>query len=311
MSSDMYKGFRLAVVGGCQVVGVRRWAERLLPGVTVDAWHVNAAPSFAPEVVEPQITGHDLVICQLKEGSGGGNLEFSRLAASHRNVVFLPLFVFPGFHPDLISLSTATSPPQLVQGPMSVLQSAIIAAAYHLQIPPDRVPRLFNAFVFEALGYFSVFPQARAALQKINAEDGYDLGPAVDEWLRDGVFMYTDNHPHIRVLGTLTRMALQKAGIAIADPGNSDAPPDDLANSVQWPVYPAIARRIGVPGTQSFVRTIDTFPAGEPREMALDAFVRESYRVIAAAGPLDRDGRVERTADVLKSVLGARGMSAA
>ncbi len=43
------------------------------------------------------------------------------------------------------------------------------------------------------------------------AIDGYGLADAFDGWMRDGCFMYSGNHPHIRVLGTFARLILAKA----------------------------------------------------------------------------------------------------
>ncbi len=319
MGPDAYKGFRLAVVGGCQAPGIGRWARFLLPGAQVDAWHVSASQGWAPDVVAPQITDHDLVICQLPDGSGGGALEVTRLREVRENVVFLPLLVFTGFHPDMLTVRAEGEPPRFAIGPFSGYQSALVASAFCLGIPIERVPRLFNALVFDALGYFQAFVQAREALVRLGAEHGYDLAGACEEWLHEGVFMYSDNHPMIRVLGTLARQALVKAGLELAGLefaglefaglGEAPPPPDDLAVSHQLPCYPALARRIGVAGSLMFMRSSYGLPPGHSREMTLEEFVAMSYDVFAAARPR-LEGRVEWTAEALRSLLGPRGVAA-
>jgi hypothetical protein len=275
-------GYRIAIVGSCQVSGLRRWTELMLPGVHVEAWHINVGPGSTPEVIAPRLPEFDLVIGQVADGSGGGVLEISRLRTLHGKVVYLPVLVFTGFHPDIFHCPLSEPWGGMLQGPLYALQSAIVVAAFRLGLPPERAVRLFNAAVFEHLGYFAAFEQARWALLKIFAESGYDLGGALGGWMRGGAFMYTENHPHLRVLRTLASLVLAKAGLDPAEVAESDAPPDDLAASLQWPVYPALARRIGVPGSLAFTRGSHDASDGESREMTLDAFVHETYRAMTA-----------------------------
>ncbi len=303
-----YQGFRVAVVGSCQVVGLRQWTERFLPGAMVQAWHVGSSPAASPELVAPQLDGADLVITQMPP-DGESPLDPGALKARHANVVYLPMLVFPGFHPDITFAVSATQP---LRGPLDTLQSEIVLAAFHLGLPPENVSRLFNALVFHALGYFDAFSGARAALVKIFAEQGFDLDAAIDEWLRDGAFMYSDNHPRLRVLRTLARMALTKAGLAPAEPPAADDPPDTLANSIHWPIYPAFCRRLGVPGSSDFIRSIHV-ARGAERVVGLRAFVEETYRVLreVPAGQLQLEPRTLQTIETLRRLIETRGASAA
>ncbi len=192
-------------------------------------------------------------------------------------------------------------------------QSAIVIAAHHLGVPPTRVPRFFNALVFEQLGYFAAFNQARAAAEKIFAEQGYDLSGAIETWMKGGSFMYFENHPHIRVLGTLARLALEKTGLELADPWEENPPPDDLSGSLQWPVYPALARRLGIAGSFCFMRAISHTPAGQDRRLSVEMFVRETYRMLDESAPIgfEHNPLVEAAVEALRNLLGGGGIPAA
>jgi len=301
MTPETHRSARAAIVGSCQTPGLAEWVRRLLPGADVRNWHADTTPAAILDVAD-QIAGSDLVVTQFADDMDAGALAVTRLRERFANVVFMPVVVFAGFHPDITCCGLAIRPFAYVRGSLDVLQSTIALAAYQLELPASRVPRLYNALVFEALGYVDAFADARAAFLDAFAAHGYGLADAFDGWMRDGCFMYSDNHPHIRVLGTFARLILAKAGFPTAD---AASPPDILANSVQWPVYPAIGRRIGVAGSTVFVRAAYGIPEGQSRDLTLQAFVEASYRVFATVGRehLDRVPRVMRATETLRSLL--------
>ena len=59
--------------------------------------------------------------------------------------------------------------------------------------------------------------------------------------------MHTINHPNIRVLSALAQMAAVRSGLADADCPVPDDVEDWLGKSLQWPVYPELARRLALP----------------------------------------------------------------
>ena len=291
-----YCSYRVAIVGGCQCVGLGEWIRRLLPGAQVSHWHVHSSPDLTPGQILPQMAGSDLVVTQFSDEMVGGDLGPARLSEHFKNVVFMPVFVFGGFHPDIVFCGLSEEPFAFVRGPLNILQSGIALAAYHLDVPVERVPRLYNAVVFEALGYFDAFDHARSACTEVLSDQGYDVADAFDAWMREGCFMYSDNHPHIRVLRSFAEAILAKAQLMPASVAHDAVPPDLLSHSVQWPVYPALARRLGIPGSIAFTRALHAVSAGESREITLQAFVEASYGVFASVGR-DRLDRVPRIMD--------------
>ena len=63
--------------------------------------------------------------------------------------------------------------------------------------------------------------------------------------------MHIVNHPKIEVLAQLAQLGAKQAGLsgALAPP---EGVPDRLARCQTWPVYPELARRLGVPGSLTF-----------------------------------------------------------
>jgi hypothetical protein len=175
----------------------------------------------------------------------------------------------------------------LVHGLATDYHSVIVAAAFTLGLPERRVPELFNAYIFAELGYFGVFEAAKAALLGIFGQDGFDVRSLFDLWmLQVGQFMYTINHPHILVLATLCRLALARAGrldLTVPLPEGID---DYLAAQFVWPTYPALAKRLGLPGSTTFLRNVRDLTPGQTRDLPLADYVSACFSLY---GSLTKD----------------------
>lgn len=302
MSGETHRSLRVAIIGGCQVVGLTAAAERLLPGAEIKTWHVGVNPKDSDEELLALLANFNSVISQLSDWDPHIELRISRLRERGLPVVYLPPMVFAGFHPDLTYIR---GPDGLVPGPMTDYHSVIAAAAFTLGLPEQRVTGLFNAFVFSELGYFDVFDAARTELLANFKQAGYELSAPFDLWLQQvGQFMYTFNHPHIKVLGSLCRLALARAGHL--DPAASlpDGIDDDLAMNFTWPVYPALARRIGLVGSNTFLRGVHGLAPGQTREIPLAEYVSMSFRVYEGlAKDMLRTGVVATASERLGSLV--------
>ncbi|MFT3811508.1 MAG: WcbI family polysaccharide biosynthesis putative acetyltransferase [Micropepsaceae bacterium] len=302
--------FSIAVVGGCQARGIRLWCNALLPGSIGADWHVNVSPIGAPEEIEKHLGRFDLIITQIADGSDTPTMELASLRDRYPSVVSLPLFVFPGFHPDITSCGVREPTSHFIRGPIEQLQSTLVIAAYQLGVERRRVPRLFNSLVYEEMGYLDAFESSRAAVTAIYAEHGYDIASSFDTWLEDGVFMYTNNHPSMRVLGTLARQALLKAGLSPQELADVAAPHDDLANSVRWPTHKFISARIGVPTEPYYGRIASAATGDGDRWIDLTAFVNASYDVMKNFAPASfiNTEKIAHALARLRKILGAPGV---
>jgi hypothetical protein len=298
VTPNAFAGFRLAIVGTCQVTGLADWSRRMLPGAHVDAWHVGSSPKSTAALIVSALGGYDLIITQFEDSDHDGLLAVGRLQELCPRVMFVPFFLFRGFHPDVVILADGND--EFLQGPMEVFHSEIVYASFRLRIPPARVTSLFNNLVFRSAGYPALFANGRAALVSRFAGHGYDLEAPFQTWMADGPFMYIDNHPHIRVLETLTRLALGKAGVELVE--KVEAPPDYLAQAVQWPVYPDWARSLGVSGSMAFRRGVTNVASGEDRDLSATEFIASCYRIYADRATY-RDPSIERMITVLEDLM--------
>jgi hypothetical protein len=242
---------KLGVVGNCQALGFAACLEALVPGAEVVVEEVGGGRDPArstPEALERRaedLAGCDIVFSHLV-ASNLGPLGTEALAARVRRLMRLPLYAFDGFQPDCIYVRETDG--RNVEAAVGPYHSALVLACFLEKLPPERAARLFNPYVFAALGYFDAHALAVQALTRRWAEEGFDLAEALAGC--PPVFMLTPNHPRIEALCGLARQALRKADIHPA--GSITLPPDGLARSRVWPVYPAIAQRLGVEGSLGF-----------------------------------------------------------
>ncbi len=251
---------RVVVFGNCQAYGVAQSLRRLLPDADVDCRPTIAPPSPS------EVDAADLVVGQPVEDPRHP-LSQTRLGALGRRFVAIPRIAFTGFHPDLFHSELKDKLPRF-----RAFHSRIIAGAFLLGTPRDRVADLFNAYVYGALGYFDEFAKAERFL--IDSSPDLDLGPAITAWRKD-VFVHVPDHPKIGVLHAIAAMACRKAGL---EPQDAAPGPDHQATRTVWAVYPEIARRLGVAGSLSVQPDIRVAP------MDLEALIGAFYEHYAAGG---------------------------
>lgn len=203
----------------------------------------------------------------------------------------IPHFLCRGLHPDCFQLKGCESP----LGPGLSLQSQIVFAAFRAGLAAAQVPALFRAEVYAAFGHAGQFaPELAALLGRFRAH-GIELAEASAGWLRRGSFLYIASHPRIDVL----RAALRPYGLAPAEPAAE--PPDDLAESLVWPVYPELAAPLGLEGSLRWRLGREQ----GCRSLDLAEFVAASYRTLAA-GPVAEPAGAASWQAALASVLDRR-----
>lgn len=261
---------RVVVMGNCQVQGIASCLRALLPladVVTVVADDLRDR-SLGPVIVD-EYAGFNAIVSQPLESGHWGPLRSSQLAQSGRLLLLIPNFLFSGFHPDLLHM-----PVEHWKGAahrFSEFHSALVMAAFRRGVRKDRVADLFNAYVFQRIGYFDEYDIATTFLLGGAAAAGFDLEDELREWRKGGVFVHTPNHPKISVLWTIA----QKIAARLSLPTNPDAElPQDPYRANVWPVYPEIAKRLNVEGSYVFQ---------PPKRLAihLDEFIAESYATYA------------------------------
>jgi hypothetical protein len=250
------------------------------------------------------LSGYDLIITQISDIHKTEALRIGRLREAALPVLYLPAIVFRGFHPDVIYLRNRSTG-GILYGIGTQYQSAIVAAAFLLGLPHDRIEDLFNAYVFAELGYFDAFRAEKPAFLANLKAEGYDLEPVFDSIVEEiGSFMYTINHPHILLITIMCRMALAKHGLIDPETPLPVNIPDRLFRNFVCPVYPQIAKRIGVSGSTVFLKANKALAADETRELTLADYIASSYQIYERL-PADtfRDPAVNNIRDRLKSIV--------
>ena len=283
---------RIVVLGNCQAYVMAQCLRRLLPAaeVRVIGWREIVSLDQARHVAAG-LDAYDAVLTQPTETPGHAPLGTAALAARGPSTHFFPQIQFTGFHPDAQVLPARGAP-----GLVGRWHSGLLLAAWLRGVHRHHVPDLFNAYIYARLGYFDDHDRAVRAHRQAFAALGLDFAPLLSAWSAEGPFVHLPNHPMVRVVWSLAEDACRRIGLD-PDPG-AVPPPDPLLRFAAWPVYPEIARRLGVPGSLRFV-----LPAGAPRRRTLDLpqLVRAAWRAYDAADPaLLRPRRIQRLAQILK-----------
>jgi hypothetical protein len=165
-----------------------------------------------------------------------------------RQFIDIPGFYFSAFHPDIVAAKTKSNGTRF---PTSY-NSAIVLWGYLNGITPADVQRLFTKQVFAQLGYFDRWESSVARMQTAFEKCGLDFDRIYLPVKREGIFMHTVNHPKVSVLATMAKQIAERI-----EPGatfqNRDIPINDgLLNVEMWPVYPAVAHELAVPGAYTW-----------------------------------------------------------
>lgn len=274
-------GPRIAVVGNCQSFGVAYAMQLLDPSASVDRFAVHIKALADVERLAKTLSSYDYVFAH--EFPSGllrrGDSDDLRRLVPH--ATFFPCLWFPAYHPDQIYLVDETRGGAGAFGPLGPYHSALAAFAFRKGLSLDEANALFNANVFDELGYFDAWSPAVAALVDTAAKFSLDLRDDVIRWSRRGVFMWSNAHPKSFVLYDLAKTLLARAGIAVREIDWDYYAIDDLGRSEVYPVYPPIAERFGHPGSYTFKRGNYHLSSSVGDNLTLPQFLSESYKVYA------------------------------
>ena len=283
---------RLAVLGNCQAYAMARCIRALNPEVEIAS--IGWAELKSDEQVQRLVSsleGLDAVLVQPLNHPGLEGLHPKALIRRPIRCVFFPALHFTGFHPDALLGPGRAGLGSLI----GEWHSALILAAYLRGLPPERTEALFNAYIYGALGYYDEYAKAEQFLQMRAAQVEWDLGAELVAWRGASPFVHTPNHPKIEVMMSLARQLCAKAGLEFD--ADALAPADPFDRFGDWPVYPQIGKRLGVPGEMVFVS-----PALQGRAFDLQGAIRWFYDAYAKASPETlRFARVDAILETLRA----------
>lgn len=232
---------KIAVMGNCQVQGISQCLRIMAPDCEIVAVHLGIN-------LNENISDCDVIVVMSDFRhifNEGGPL--SSLGDKH--ILSCPTFYFPAFHPDLVYVNLDKG---VAQSPIGDYQSSIIFYAWTKGFDVDKTESLFCEPVFENLKFFDYWETSKQALLDDIRNSDIDLDGAFDLWAARGCFAHSVNHPKLFVLSSIAEGILRKLGIVPTTRRPETFLHDMLSDSCVWPVYPAIARRLGIEGDYAF-----------------------------------------------------------
>lgn len=230
---------RVLVSGNCQTAGI---AAAMLRFGAVGEAHAVPLTGESQEALRAKLD-RLADTTDLWFLSPNNRVGLEAAAAHGKRVVRLPLVQFGAFHPDICYAWHRGT--RVLSAPN--YNSAIVVWGWQTGRDVEATAALFRPEVFAALGYFGAWAAGVRDLQKAFADAG--LSHRLAEWFlackRDGCFMHSINHPRVDAVVRLARVLVEEAGLTVVrtvHPGELN----DGLNGTVWPVYPAIAERLGL-----------------------------------------------------------------
>ncbi len=237
---------KVAIVANCQGEGIANCVKAMNRDVSADFFLISTFWDGTNQVADV-IANHDLIFAQpfLSEYVS---------ESSKSKVHYFPSFAFDAFHPDITYLrgKRVVGDVEAVNGMMASLHSSIVVYGYLRGLSPDQIVGLFNATVFEKLGYLDRWETSKRELLAHALSVDMPLDHLFSRWERSGCFMHTFNHPEIKVASDIAVELMKKAGLPMKECNPGRYLSDPLRAMPVWPVYPEIAARLGLRGDYSF-----------------------------------------------------------
>lgn len=291
--------FRVRVLTGCQMEGLVSAIRILFPSYDVEGFHTYRLLGDDRAEIHEDLLSADLVFA-LQLDAKFGDLSADRIGTLGPRIQFVPHVVYAAFHPDITYLERRHG--TRVFTPLLDYNSIIAVAAYRLGLDVTQTVRLYNAYVYQALGYFDLQASSGRSLISDFRHHGIDLSEALPRWLQvPEPFMYSMNHPRSFVLADVALEACRTAGLTVGRRFSHPAAlPDRLAEWVIYPVFPEIAERFGKVGGSGFALT-----AEQHKTLSLDEYVEQSFIQYETENMADWDisERLDRTTAIIGRLL--------
>lgn len=262
---------RIAVIGNCQAHGLATCIGAMSSDADVSNHWFHTFLGKDPDInVFARDYDDVLLLTGLAEQMGANDETLKKLTP-------VPVFNFTAFHPDAIG---ARYNGKTIISPIGEVNSSIALHAWRSGMTVEQALSLFDRRVFEKLGFFSMWEQAKAELQALNKDTEFDVVRHLGKWMKHGCFAYLPNHPRIFVLADIARYLVAKIGMATKTSVPEYFVHDSLSQSTIWPVYPEIADRLGVPGDYGFKASIwGCADDIKGKVLSLEEYVSMSFQV--------------------------------
>lgn len=275
---------KILIIGNCQANVLKLVLETLVVGSSVS--HIQLLPTDVAQLraggkrLEDLRAGgrcinvvareSDLILLQ----NGHEVIDHFKNAfpTEIKKVRMFPRILFGGFHPDMFLLGSL---PPCPTGPY---HSSITCFGWTAGFTPEETLSLFREDVYVELGFFEAWDSSVRFLFSEADRVLLPLDLNLGEWLKNGAWMHTINHPALRVIVDIAHALLSREGMS-CNRSLCDHMADPLLRHPHWSVYPEIASHLGVLGGYQFHRgnasAID-LPVQDTYD--LEEFVRGSFK---------------------------------
>lgn len=252
---------RWLVIANCQTLGLANSLQSLVPDVEVTGMYPHSFNN-APLRNNRTLAQYDRLFI-----SPGIEKMIPRARLERiKQHTMLPWFSFRAYHPDLVYAQCGGV---TFKSPADDYHSGIALAAYRKGMSLADTRELYRGRTFEICGLFGWWQSERDRIVDHLHQIGIDITHQIRRWGDNDAFMYSTNHPKIRVLFDLAKELVKSIG---REPlANVTMPHDNLAYAGGFAVYPEIGESLGVPGSYIF-KTYDTY-----RQFGLDEFLAGSF----------------------------------
>ncbi|QYG92126.1 hypothetical protein HC251_06515 [Iamia sp. SCSIO 61187] len=277
-------GRRIVVSGNCHVGAIATAVAAMLPDD-----HVEPIACYPEDPATEAATGERLRHADAWVTLNDRSIHARILDGGEppAEVVALPNLRFFGYHPDIAHVGFRDGG-VLVTGAVGPYNSALVLGGWRLGLTEEQIVGSFVPEVCDALGYTTFWPAAVEELKRRVDRSDLGWGEVYLPLAQGEPFMLTDNHPRLNALIHLARLAAGRLGAdpdLVAFPWDQVLPDGLLATSEVWPVYPAVARQIGLRGgyvwrsathglidLPTFVRlSLETYRAVDPETLVAPA----------------------------------------
>lgn len=270
---------KILLLGNCQTRGLARLMRAMIGDADTTAIEllpeaVKRIESRDAELVK-LITESDLIFVH-HDGVTPQILEKS-YSSHFSKVRLMPKISFAAFHPDMDYVEDSQG--SHVLGPLGAYHSSIAFFCWKHKLTQTETLKLFCEKTYQTLGYFDYWALAKKMLLSEEEFTGIPLEHLVRKWEQKGSWMYSLNHPKLFALVDIAKALLEREGIEIL-PGVEEFVDDEMNTENVWPIYPEIAKRLGLAGHYLFKRATPSVLRDMPVPMmTLEQFIDESFKV--------------------------------
>ncbi len=236
---------KIGIFGNCQVSSWQSMIHANFDDIEIlKTKHVTQGSVLTD--VEIQLISECDLILKVKSDRGEQPGESYDLAFEDREIIEVPSLVFSGFHPDVCYVTFNGA--MVKNFFLKDWNSRILYWSFQNGLGVSEALSLFNAEVFEELGYFSTPRISRDQLRENFSSCNFDFDLWMQKVQREGNFMLGPNHPKLVAFSALADQLGTKIGRTPKIPWRliNTYSVDPLANNFVWPVHLPIADYLGI-----------------------------------------------------------------